>query len=75
MVEIFHYDEKTKGYKKLQITEFKDGVLVKLIEGTKGAGYDERNVYLNRQELAYLIMELKRLYYGGGGGGEKRDRV
>lgn len=62
MVEIFHYDEKTRGYKKLQISPFKEGVIIKLIEGTKGAGYDDRNIYLNRQELAYLILELRRLY-------------
>ena len=75
MVEIYHYNEKSKSYKKLIINEFKDGVLVKLIEGTKGSGYDDRNMFLNRMELAYLIKELERLYNNMGGDDGKAQRV
>ena len=64
-VEIFHYNDKTKEYKAFNINPVDDnsGVFVSLANGSKESNFRNRIVLkLNKQELAYLIMEADKLY-------------
>lgn len=63
-INVFHYNEKTKMYKALGInpTEDNDAVFFSIREGMKGEKSNRLVLNLNKQEIAFIIMELQKLY-------------
>lgn len=64
-LDIFHYNDKTKKYKAFNInpTDDCDAVFVSLTSGSKADNQRERIVVkLSRQELAYLVMQTKKIF-------------
>lgn len=62
---IFHYNDKTKNYKSLDATMIDDrsGVFFSMMEGNKPKNEKNRiTLKLGRAEIAYLIMELTKIY-------------
>lgn len=66
VVDVYHYNDKTKEYKsmKFQPTPKKDGVFVNAISGESGNPDSKQTISmkLNKMELAFLILELQNLY-------------
>jgi len=63
-IEIFHYNEKNRTYKKLSINSDGDKYFFSVVEGKKGEkeAIKRTTILLDRKELAFLILELKKLY-------------
>ena len=62
--EVFHYNDKTGMYKTLAInpTEKKDSVFFSIREGMKGSKANSLSLRLDQKELAYVILNLNKLY-------------
>ena len=64
-LDVFHYNDKTKKYKAFNVnpTDDNDAVFVSLTSGCKEDNTRERIVVkLSRQELAYLVMQTKKIF-------------
>ena len=64
-LNIFHYNKAKQEYKSFNIdpTDDNDAVFVSIAAGSKATGNKERLVIkMNKQELAYLTMEGKKIY-------------
>jgi len=64
-MDIFHYNEKSKEYKTLSLSPVDDGsgCFISIINGSKSSNYKNRlTLKLSKQELAYLILEAKKIY-------------
>ena len=62
--EVFHYNEKTGMYKTLAInpTDKNDSVFFSIREGMKGQKANSLSLRLDKKEIAYLILDLTKLY-------------
>jgi len=66
VLDIYHYNEKSQDYKsfKIQPIEGKESVFMSMTRGNKPKSERDRiTLALSKQELAYLIMEAKNIYY------------
>jgi len=63
-LSIMHYNDKTSMYKVLAAnpTEKNDGIFFSIREGVKGEKSNRLTLMLNKQEIAYTIMELTKIY-------------
>jgi len=63
-MNIFHYKNKSGEYKSFNIypTDDNNAVFVTIAEGVKNGKRDSIATRLNRQELAYLIIEGQKIY-------------
>ena len=63
-ISVYHYNEKTRIYTALGInpTESNDKVFFSIAKGEAGISKERVVLALNKQEIAFLIMELKKLY-------------
>ena len=63
-ISIMHYNDKTQMYKVLSATptDKEDGVFFSIRQGMKGQSSDRLTLMLNKTEIAYLIMELTKVY-------------
>jgi len=63
-LSIFHYQEATGMYKVLAFNpnDKNDGMFASIRNGVKGTKAQNLSLFLNKQEVAYVIMELTKLY-------------
>ena len=63
-INVFHYNDKTSMYKALAInpTDDNDSIFIAIRQGMKGEKANSLALKLDMKEIAYLIMELKKLY-------------
>ena len=63
-VSIMHYNDKTGEYKVLAVNPMDDrkGTFVGIRIGKKGEQANRQTLALNKQEIAYLIMGLTKIF-------------
>lgn len=64
-IGIMHYNEKEQTYKSLAVNPVPDKtdvVFFSMREGKKGEKQNRITLALNKNEIAYLIMDLTKLY-------------
>jgi len=63
-ISIMHYNDKTQMYKVLAInpTDKADSAFFSIREGTKGEKSNRLTLALSRPEIAYLIMDMTKLF-------------
>lgn len=63
-ISIMHYNDKTQMYKVLASspTDQNDAMFFSIRQGFKGSKGDRLTLMLNKQEIAYLILELQKYY-------------
>ena len=63
-MNIFHYKKTSGEYKAFDITptDEKDAVFCSVTNGVKSGARDRLVMKLNKQELAYIIMETQKIY-------------
>ena len=61
---IMHYNDKTNEYKVLAVNPLDDGkgVFLGIRIGTKGQTPQKLTLMLTKSEIAYLIMDLTKIY-------------
>jgi hypothetical protein len=62
--DVFHYNDKTGMYKSLAInpTDKNDCAFFSIREGMKGQKANSLSLRLSKSEIAYIIMDLTKLY-------------
>jgi quinol monooxygenase YgiN len=50
----FRYNEKSNTYKKLRVERYNDNLLLTLVEGEKGKGYETITIQLSLEDLVKL---------------------
>lgn len=64
-ISVMHYNEKEQTYKSLAVNpvpDKKDVVFFSMREGKKGEKQNRITLALNKNEIAYLIMDLTKMY-------------
>ena len=64
-LDIYHYNEKNGMYTAFTVSpvpDSKDSAFVSLRKGMKGEKSENIAVRLSKQEIAYAIMELTKIY-------------
>lgn len=63
-INIMHYNDKTGMYKTLSVnpTDKNDSAFFSIRQGVKGSQSDRLVLALGKQEIAYMVMELTKLY-------------
>jgi len=64
-MSVMHFNDKTQKYKVLAISpipEKNDGAFLSIREGTKGEKSNRLTLALSKQEIAYIIMDLTKLF-------------
>jgi len=63
-LNIFHYNDRTSMYKALAVnpTDKNDSLFFSIREGMKGQKANSLSLKLDRKEIAYVIMELTKIY-------------
>jgi len=63
-MNIFHYKKKSGEYTAFNInpTDDNDSVFVNIVKGVKNGNRDQLTMKMNRQELAYIVMEATKLF-------------
>ena len=65
-INIFHFNDQTQLYKTLAInpTDENDAVFYTIRTGVKGQKGQSLSLKLDKKEVAFLILELQKLYNG-----------
>jgi len=63
-MNIFHYKKASGEYKAFNInpTDDNDSVFVNIVQGVKNGHRDQLTLKMNKQELAYIVMEATKIY-------------
>ena len=63
-MNIFHFKKASGEYTSFNIdpTDTNDSVFISVVKGVKNGHRDRLSMKMNKQELAYIIMEGQRLY-------------
>jgi len=61
LANLFHYNDKTGMYKKLELARTDRGIVIALREGQKGKDRNSIVFQLNEQEIALLALKLMKL--------------
>jgi len=63
-MNIFHYKKSSGEYKAFNInpTDDNDAVFVNIVQGVKNGNRDQLTLKMNKQELAFIVMEATKIY-------------
>jgi len=63
-MNIFHFKKNSGEYTAMNIdpTDDNDGVFCSIVKGVKNGNRDRLAMKMNKQELAYIVMECQKIY-------------